>query len=199
MKHMNRMIAWLAQARRWWALLLLSLGVLATVSACGFLSSPKSIYVNQSILQSATNKKWDEISKTMRENGLNAEQPQIILMPDKQRIGAKFIATVDTGLGMNISGDMQMSGVPEYSRELQAIVLKDFTVDSFNAKHVPAILDNVVRGMVQRTVGKKFGLSLPIYTLTPEQLSFAGKEWVPEKMVIEQERLSITLQPHDKP
>ena len=72
MKHMNRMIAWLAQARRWWALLLLSLGVLATVSACGFLSSPKTIYVNQSILQSATNKKWDTISKTMRENGLNA-------------------------------------------------------------------------------------------------------------------------------
>lgn len=132
----------------------------------------------------------------MRENGLNAEQPQIILMPDKQRIGAKFIATVDTGLGMNISGDMQMSErAGNYSRELQAIVLKDFTVDSFNAKHIPAILDNVVRGMVQRTVGK-FGLNLPIYTLTPEQLSFAGKEWVPEKMVIEQERLSITLQPH---
>ena len=199
MKYMNRMVIGLAQARRWWAWLAVSLGVLVTVSACSFLSSPKTIYVNQSILQSATNKKWDEISKTMRENGLNAEQPQIILMPDKQRIGAKFIATVDTGLGMNVSGDMQISGVPEYSRELQSIVLKDFTVDSFNAKHIPAILDNVVRGMVQRTVGKKVGVTLAIYTLTPEQLSFAGKEWVPEKMVIEQERLSITLQPHDKP
>ena len=199
MIQMNRMRIGLAQVRRWWTWLLLALGVLVTVSACGFLSSPKTIYVNQSILQSATNKKWDEISKTMRENGLNAEQPQIVLMPDTQRIGAKFVASVDTGLGMSVTGDMQISGVPEYSRELQAIVLKDFTVDSFNAKHVPAILDNVVRGMVQRTVGKKFGLNLPIYTLTPEQLSFAGKEWVPEKMVIEQERLSITLQPHDKP
>ena len=199
MKYMNRMVIGLAQARRWWAWLAVSLGVLVTVSACSFLSSPKTIYVNQSILQSATNKKWDEISKTMRENGLNAEQPQIILMPDKQRIGAKFIATVDTGLGMNVSGDMQISGVPEYSRELQSIVLKDFTVDSFNAKHIPAILDNVVRGMVQRTFFLKDTVTSEIYTLTPEQLSFAGKEWVPEKMVIEQERLSITLQPHDKP
>ena len=60
-----------------------------------------------------------------------------------------------------------------YSR-VASDCFKDFTVDSFNAKHVPAILDNVVRGMVQRTVGKiRFeSADLP---LTPEQLSFAGK------------------------
>ena len=36
-------------------------GVASLLPACSFLSTPKTIYVNQSILQSATNKKWDEI------------------------------------------------------------------------------------------------------------------------------------------
>ena len=63
--------------RRWWLGVVMVLGVAGVVSilpACSFLSSPKTIYVNQTILQSATNKKWDEIAKVMKDNGLTAEQ-----------------------------------------------------------------------------------------------------------------------------
>ena len=56
--------------RRWWLGVVMVLGVAGVVSilpACSFLSSPKTIYVNQTILQSATNKKWDEIAKVMKD------------------------------------------------------------------------------------------------------------------------------------
>lgn len=193
-----------ATTRRWWLGLAMVLGVAGAVSilpACSFLSTPKTIYVNQSILQSATNKKWDEISKVMKDNGLNAEQPVIVLQPDKQRVAAQFLASVDLGLmGMKLNGQMQMSGVPAYNQQLQAVVLKDFTVDSFDVKNIPSMIDGIARSMVQRVVGKKMQMGdMPIYALKTEQLSFAGKAWIPEKIVVEQERLSITLQPHDKP
>ena len=191
-------------ARRWWLGVVMFLGIAGVVGilpACSFLSTPKTIYVNQSILQSATNKKWDEISKVMKDNGLNAEQPVIVLQPDKQRVAAQFLASVDLGLmGMKLNGQMQMSGVPAYNQQLQAVVLKDFTVDSFDVKNIPSMIDGIARSMVQRVVGKKMQMGdMPIYALKTEQLSFAGKAWIPEKIVVEQERLSITLQPHDKP
>lgn len=189
--------------RRWWLGVVMVLGVAGVVSilpACSFLSSPKTIYVNQTILQSATNKKWDEIAKVMKDNGLTAEQPVIMLMPDKQRVGAKFMASVDLGLmGLKLNGDMQMSGTPEYNSQLQAIVLKNFAVDSFNVKNLPAMADGLARRVIERMIGQKMGADVPIYFLKSDQLSFAGKEWLPEKIVVEQERLSITLQPHDKP
>ena len=185
---------------RWLLGLMAILGVAmlaGSLPGCSFLSTPKTIYVNQSILQSATSKKWAEISKMMQENGLAAEQPVIVLMPDKQRIGAHFLASVDVGfMGVKLNGDMQMSGKPEYSPQLKAIVLKDFAVDSFDVKHLPGMADGVVRRMVERTIGKKMGVDIPIYFLKDDQLSFAGKEWLPEKIVVEQERLSITLHPH---
>lgn len=198
---MSVYVNWLVRMRRWWVMLGLAVGMMLAVSACSFLSTPKTIYVNQSILQSATNKKWDEISKVMKDNGLNAEQPVIVLQPDKQRVAAQFLASVDLGLmGMKLNGQMQMSGVPAYNQQLQAVVLKDFTVDSFDVKNIPSMLDGVARSMIQRMVGKKMQMGeMPIYALKTEQLSFAGKAWIPEKIVVEQERLSITLQPHDKP
>lgn len=203
MNIMNGMKQLVLKARRGWLGWLVILGVAGAVgglSACSFLSTPKTIYVNQSILQSATNKKWDEISKVMKDNGLTAEQPVIMLMPDKQRVGAKFLASADLGLmGLKLNGDMQMSGTPEYNSQLQAIVLKNFSVDSFDVKNLPAMADGLARRVIEHMIGKKMGVDVPIYFLKSDQLSFAGKEWLPEKIVVEQERLSITLQPHDKP
>lgn len=200
---MNVFKQWMRSARRWWLGVVMFLGIAGVVGilpACSFLSTPKTIYVNQSILQSATNKKWSEISKVMKDNGLTAEQPVIMLMPDKQRVGAKFIASVDLGfMGLKLNGDMQMSGTPEYNSQLQAIVLKNFAVDSFNVKNLPAMADGLARRVIERMIGQKMGADVPIYFLKSDQLSFAGKEWLPEKIVVEQERLSITLQPHDKP
>ena len=200
---MNVFKQWMRSARRLWLGVVMFLGIAGVVGilpACSFLSTPKTIYVNQSILQSATNKKWSEISKVMKDNGLTAEQPVIMLMPDKQRVGAKFIASVDLGfMGLKLNGDMQMSGTPEYNSQLQAIVLKNFAVDSFNVKNLPAMADGLARRVIERMIGQKMGADVPIYFLKSDQLSFAGKEWLPEKIVVEQERLSITLQPHDKP
>ncbi len=189
---------WLGLRARW-ALLVLVLSVGALLGACGFLSTPKTIHVNQSLLQTAVSKKWSDISKTMRENGMQASEPKVILMPDTQRVGAQFNAVVETGvLGGVMRGTMQMSGVPVYSPEAQAIVLKEFAVDSFELNNAPSLLDGLARRAVSMMVGKKVGVEVPVYFIKREQLSLAGKEWLPEKIEVEAERLNITLQPHEK-
>lgn len=173
--------------------------MLLLLNACSFLSTPKTIHVGQGLLQTAISKKWGDISKTMRDNGMEASNPKIILMPDKQRVGAQFDAVVDTGLlGGKMRGKMQMSGVPAYSTDLQAIVLKDFAVDSFELNNAPSMLDGLARRAVGMMVGKKVGVEVPVYFLKSDTLSFAGKNWLPEKIEIEPERLSVTLQPHSK-
>ena len=185
-------------ARTRWVWLILALGSILT--ACSFLSTPKTIHVNQSLLQSAVAKKWADISKTMSDNGMVATDPKIILMPDTQRVGAQFDAVVETGImGGVMRGKMQMSGVPYYNSDAQAIVLKEVAVDSFELNNAPSMLDGLARRAVGKMVGKKVGVDVPIYFIKREQLSFAGKEWLPEKINVEAERLSITLQPHDQP
>ena len=178
-----------------WVALMLVLGSILT--ACSFLSTPKTIHVNQSLLQTAVTKKWTDIAKTMSDNGMVATEPKVVLMPDKQRIGAQFDAVVETGLfGGVMRGKMQMSGVPVYNPEVQAIVLKEFAVDSFELNNAPSMLDGLARRAVSMMVGKKVGVDVPVYFIKREQLSFAGKEWLPEKIEVEAERLNITLQPH---
>ena len=172
---------------------------LVLVSACGFLSTPKTIHINQAVLQSAADKKWVDISKTMQENGLTTEQPVIKLIPAEQRVAAQFAASIDVGLmGLKLNGDMQMSGVPEYNSQLHAIVLRNFSVDSFEVKNLPPEAIGLTNRIIKQTVGRKVGVEVPIYFLKEDQLSFAGKNWIPEKIVVEPERLSVTLQPHDQ-
>lgn len=180
-----------------WVALMLVLGSILT--ACSFLSTPKTIHVNQSLLQTAVTKKWTDIAKTMSDNGMVATEPKVVLMSDKQRIGAQFDAVVETGLfGGVMRGKMQMSGVPVYNPEVQAIVLKEFAVDSFELNNAPSMLDGLARRAVSMMVGKKVGVDVPVYFIKREQLSFAGKEWLPEKIEVEAERLNITLQPHEQ-
>ena len=180
-----------------WMWLMLVLGSILT--ACNYLSTPKTIHVNQSLLQTAVTKKWTDIAKTMSDNGMVATEPKVILMPDKQRIGAQFDATVETGVfGGVMRGKVQMSGVPVYNPEVQAIVLKEFAVDSFELNNAPSMLDGLARRAVGMMVGKKVGVDVPVYFIKREQLSFAGKEWLPEKIEVEAERLNITLQPHNQ-
>ncbi len=180
-----------------WVALMLVLGSILT--ACSFLSTPKTIHVNQSLLQTAVTKKWTDIAKTMSDNGMVATEPKVVLMSDKQRIGAQFDAVVETGLfGGVMRGKMQMSGVPMYNPEVQAIVLKEFAVDSFELNNAPSMLDGLARRAVSMMVGKKVGVDVPVYFIKREQLSFAGKEWLPEKIEVEAERLNITLQPHEQ-
>ena len=179
---------------RWIALMLV---ITPLMGACSFLSTPKTIHVNQSLLQTAVTKKWTDIAKTMSDNGMVATEPKVVLMPDKQRIGAQFDAVIETGLlGGVMRGKMQMSGVPVYNPEVQAIVLKEFAVDSFELNNAPSMLDGLARRAVSMMVGKKVGVDVPVYFIKREQLSFAGKEWLPEKIEVEAERLNITLQPH---
>lgn len=188
---------WLGQSVSWRVLL----GVVfaLSVTSCSFLSTPKTIPVNQSLLQAAVSKKWPDISKTMRDNGMQATEPKVVLMPDTQRVGAKFEAVVETGvLGGVLRGNMQMSGVPTYNSTLQAVVLKDFAVDSFELTNAPTMLDGLARRAVGMMVGKKVGGEVPVYFIKREQLRFAGKEWLPEKIQVEDNALQITLQPHDK-
>ena len=181
---------------RWIALMLV---ITPLMGACSFLSTPKTIHVNQSLLQTAVTKKWTDIAKTMSDNGMVATEPKVILMPDKQRIGAQFDATVETGVfGGVMRGKVQMSGVPVYNPEVQAIVLKEFAVDSFELNNAPSMLDGLARRAVGMMVGKKVGVDVPVYFIKREQLSFAGKEWLPEKIEVEAERLNITLQPHNQ-
>ena len=180
-----------------WMWLMLVLGSILT--ACSYLSTPKTIHVNQSLLQTAVTKKWTDIAKTMSDNGMVATEPKVILMPDKQRIGAPFDAPVETGVyGGVMRGNGQMSGVPVYNPEVQAIVLKEFAVDSFELNNAPSMLDGLARRAVGMMVGKKVGVDVPVYFIKREQLSFAGKEWLPEKIEVEAERLNITLQPHNQ-
>ena len=179
---------------RWIALMLV---ITPLMGACSFLSTPKTIHVNQSLLQTAVTKKWTDIAQSMHDKGMVATDPKVILMPDKQRIGAQFDAVVETGLlGGVMRGKMQMSGVPVYNPEVQAIVLKEFAVDSFELNNAPSMLDGLARRAVSMMVGKKVGVDVPVYFIKREQLSFAGKEWLPEKIEVEAERLNITLQPH---
>ena len=91
-----------------------------------------------------------------------------------------------------------MSGTPVYNTQTQAIVLKEFAVDSFELNNAPSLLDGLARRAVSLIVGKKVGVEVPVYYIKRDQLSFAGKEWLPEKIEVEAERLNVTLQPHDK-
>ena len=182
--------------RAYWVALMLNM--IPLVGGCSFLSTPKTIHINQSLLQSAVTKKWTDIAQTMHDKGMEATDPKVILMPDKQRIGAQFDAVVETGLfGGVMRGKMQMSGVPVYNPDVQAIVLKEFAVDSFELNNAPSMLDGLARRAVSMMVGKKVGVDVPVYFIKREQLSFAGKEWLPEKIEVEAERLNITLQPHN--
>lgn len=170
------------------------------VTACSSMLMPKTLHVDYNAIQTATNQKWESVAKSLKEHGVIASNPVIVLMPSQQRIGAKFSAKIASEmLGMTfLSGDIQMSGVPVYNPEQQAIVLKEFTVDSFDMNNMPALIDGAARRMAQTWVGKKMGFDIPIYKLTNEQLTAWGTKWTLQQIQVEPNNVRITLQPENK-
>lgn len=90
---------------------------------------------------------------------------------------------------------MSVSGTPAYDAAQGAIVLRDMAVDKFDVQNMPSMLGGLVRAQVQRVVGQKFGTDVPIYTIEPEKLRFAGKTWMPEKIEVAKDHITVTLQP----
>ncbi|MGB5108188.1 MAG: DUF1439 domain-containing protein [Formosimonas sp.] len=174
---------------KWLIVLLVVSGL--TLVGCQALKSDHSFRVSQSQLQKLVNRNWTTTAAKLQENNITIASPTIDLQPNEQRIGATFDAYIDLGL-IKVEGVMTISGVPAYSETQGAVMLNDMRVDKFEANHLP---DGIVKSQAQKMIGKKFGLNIPIYEISPEKLSFAGKKWIPQTINVERDALEITLQP----
>lgn len=173
-----------------WLIVLLAVSGL-TLVGCQALKSDHSFHVSQSQLQKLVNRNWTTTAAKLQENNITIASPTIDLQPNEQRIGAMFDAYIDLGL-IKVEGVMTISGVPAYSESKGAVMLNDMRVDKFEVNNLP---DGLVKSQAQKMIGKKFGLNIPIYEISPDELSFAGKKWIPKTINVERDALEIVLQP----
>lgn len=178
-----------------WLFVVVLLGGLALMG-CSVLSTPKSFDVSQSRLQKMVDKNWTTVAAKLNESHVTMASPTLRMMPESQRLGADFDAFIETGiLGVKIDGRMSVSGVPAYDEAQGAVVLRDMTVDHFDVQNMPQMFGGLIKSQAQRVVGQKFGADVPIYKIEPEKLHFAGKTWLPEKVLIASDHITVTLQP----
>lgn len=174
---------------------LLATGVAAALVlvGCQTVKTDKSFTVSQERLQKLVNRNWTTMAEKLAQYNVTIAAPTVSLLPNEQRIAASFEAYIDLGI-IKVEGVMGVSGVPSYSEEKGAVMLNDLRVDSFDAKNLP---DGLVKSQAQKMIGKKFGVNIPIYEISPDKLSFAGKKWIPSVFEVNRDNLVITLHPKD--
>jgi len=172
---------------------LVALAALAglTLAGCEALNTDKTFRVNQAQLQKLVNRNWTTTAEKLAQYNVTIAAPTINLQPNEQRIGADFDAYINLGL-IKVEGVMSVSGIPAYSESKGAVMLNNLRVDNFDAKNLP---DGLVKSQAQKMIGKKFGVDIPLYEISPEKLSFAGKKWIPQTINVERDGLEIILQP----
>ena len=179
---------WLARA----AVPLLVGGVLA---GCASLVGPRTVDVPLARLQHGLEQRFPVNHRMLAVFDLQLTQPQLQMLPDQQRIALAMEATLASPLMKNpLHGHMLLSGRLALDPARHAIYLADARVDTFQVDGIDQDRQRQLAGAAT-IVADRLAKDLPLYSYQPDDLRYAGVQFVPGALRVTPDGLNLTLTP----
>lgn len=179
--------------KRFYARMLMLLAAI-TLSACAGLLGPREIEFPLYKLQQSLDRNFPLNNRYLALLDIQVSNPRLALQPDSNRVLTTMDAVIAPPFMKNAwKGRFAISGGLQFDPAKNAIVLTDPRMENIE-------LDGVDAG-VSRQVSKLGGLlaegilnGVPLYTLQPNDLQYAGTRRVPTNIVVRRNSLVITLE-----
>jgi hypothetical protein len=168
---------------------------MALLSSCASLSGPRQVKLPLAKLQAGIEKRFPLNNRILELFDIQLTRPQLALMADSGRIGLAMDASVAPPfIRQSWRGNMALSGRLYIDAARGAVLMAEPRVDRFAIEGVDASrqrqLEQAANLLMQRAVG-----DMPIYNFRPEDLRYAGIQFVPTSISTTATGLVVTVEP----
>lgn len=174
-------------------LALLAMLACGWLAGCASLIGPRQVELPLERLQQGIARRFPLDQRLLAIFDLQLSQPRLALMPDSDRVGL----TVDAVLGSplmakSLRGALSLSGRLAIDAAGSAVVVTDARVEQIDIAGLDAQSRRQIVD-VANVLTQKILLDGELYHLRPEQLRYAGVQFVPTGIVVTSRGLTVTM------
>jgi hypothetical protein len=181
-----------ALSRHWHAIALFACAMLA---GCASIVGPREIEVPLSRLQESLDRRFPVQKRVLEIFNAELTRPQLSILADDGRVAL----SVDTSFAPAFSrkswrGRMMLSGRLEVDATRNAIFMRDARVDQFVVDGIDEAQQRRL-GAVANVLMDELTRDVPVYRFRPEDIRYAGMQFMPTRIVTTPRALMVTIEP----
>lgn len=184
-----------ANGRRRFGRAMMAMAAGGLLASCAGLVGPRRIELSQSRLQAGLDRRFPLHNRVMDLFDVQMTRPQLTILPDSDRISlALDVSVAPPFIRQSWNGTMALSGRLVLDAARNAVFLQDTHVDRFDvagidggrARDIGHAADLLVNQLVR---------DMPVYSFHPEDLRYAGVQFMPTRLETAPGALFVTLEP----
>jgi hypothetical protein len=183
--------SWLRAAKSWLALL----SACFSLASCANLIGPHEIDLPLARLQQSLDRRFPMEQRMLEIMNVRLSQPQLALLSDSGRIALTLNAAVSSPLlRREQTGVLGFSGRLFLDTQRNAIFMRDARIDRLEIDG----MDDMRQRQLQAVASAAADLimrDMPLYSFRPEDLHYAGMQFLPTKITTLPNALAVTIEP----
>jgi len=178
-----------------------ALALAVTVAGSGLLAScasvigPRRIELSQSRLQAGLERRFPLKNRMLELFDVQLTRPRLAILPETDRVGLTLdVAVAPPFLRQSWNGTLALSGHLVLDNVRNAVVLSATHVDRFDVEGMDS---HRVRdlGRAADVLVNQLLRDMPVYSFRPEDLRYAGVQFVPTRLETAPGALFVTVEP----
>lgn len=165
------------------------------LASCSSLLGPRRVELPLTKLQAGIDRRFPMNNRILELFEVELTRPQIALLPDSGRVALTMDATVAPPfVRQSWRGSMSVSGRLYVDPGRNAVLMAEPRVDRFDLDGVDAASQRQL-AKVANTLMDKVVSDMTVYTFRPEDLTYAGVQFVPTRIVTKADALVVSVEP----
>ena len=167
----------------------------AVLASCSTLIGPRDVNVSLAKMQQGLERRFPIDKRVLSVLDVKLTHPQLSLQPERERVALSIDASVAPPfIRQNWRGNLAMSGRLVLDPQRNAVYLSEASVDKVSIDGMDESQQRQF-AKVASLVADQLMHETPIYTFKPEELRYAGVQFVPTQLRTTGSGLTVTFEP----
>lgn len=167
----------------------------AVLASCSTLIGPRDVNVSLAKMQQGLERRFPIDKRVLSVLDVKLTHPQLSLQPERERVALSIDASVAPPfIRQNWRGNLAMSGRLVLDPQRNAVYLSEASVDKVSIEGMDESQQRQF-AKVASLVADQLMHETPIYTFKPEELRYAGVQFVPTQIRTTGSGLTVTFEP----
>ena len=167
----------------------------AMLASCSTLSGPRDVTVSLGKMQQGLERRFPIDKRVMSVLDVKLSNPQLSLQPERERVALSVDASVTPPfIRQHWRGNLALSGRLVLDAQRSAVYLSDASVDKVSIEGMDESQQRQF-AKVASLVGDQLMHETPVYTFKPDELRYAGVQFVPTQIRTTGNGLVVTFEP----
>jgi len=172
-----------------------ALALAGVLAACASVVGPRRVELPQARLQAGIERRFPLHNRMLELFDVQLTQPRLAIQPETDRIALTLdVSVAPPFLRQSWSGTMALSGHLQLDLPHNAVVLTDTHLDRFDVNGIDASRARDL-GHAADLLVSQLVRDMPVYSFRPEDLRYAGIQFVPTSLHAAPGALVVTLEP----